>query len=133
MTYPAQHSDIRPFNYDAHGSLGAEPYFDPELSPGERIGRPIRRNRRKLWFAAFLAIAFGGAWAVLGHPATWPIQSWAAWTAGKVSAVSAMLERKAPEPVERAALMAPSSAELTKPLPTETLPPAKAVSAPLGA
>jgi hypothetical protein len=138
MTYPAQHSSPRPFAYDAHGALGAgDSYIDEELMAGERIGPPIRRRRGKFWLAASLLIAFGGAWAVLGSPDTWPVRTWSEWAAGQVAAVSAALERKAPPPVERATSAlapVPANVEPAKLSPLEesapAAPPAKAVFAP---
>jgi hypothetical protein len=119
MRASAQQSHIRPFAYDSYGDLDTGPRFlEDELSAGERIGRPVkRRGRRLLVRLLILAIAFGGAWAVLGPPSTWPVQRWASYLKTQATAVYAAIERKASE--------ASAAAEQPKPIALErSLPPA---------
>ncbi len=124
MRASAQQSHIRPFAYDSYGDLDTGPRFlEDELAAGERIGRPVkRRGRRLLVRLLILLIAFGGAWAVLGHPSTWPVQRWASYLKSQATAVYAALERKASEASD--ARQAPV-AEQPKPIALErSLPPA---------
>lgn len=126
MRASAQQSHIRPFAYDNYGDLDTGPRFlEGELAVGERVGpRPKRRGRRLLVRLLVLLIAFGGAWAVLGHPSTWPVQRWASYLKSQATAVYAALERKASE-ASTAAVREPPVAELPKPIALErSLPPA---------
>ena len=115
MRASAQRSNIRPFSYDDHGGLDTGPRFlEGELSVGERVGRPPkRRGRRLLVRILLLLIAFGGAWAVLGHPSTWPVQRWAGYLKSQATSVYAALERKASE---ASAVRQPPVAEQPKPI-----------------
>lgn len=77
--------------------------------PGERIGAPLTRGRRRttLRGGVVVLIALGGAWAYLGDH--WALPQWPpAWTEALFHAV----DKKAPAKVETAAL-----APQTSPLP----------------
>jgi hypothetical protein len=131
MRASAQQSHVRQFSYDADGELDTGPRFlEGELSVGERVGRPLKRRRRRLLRTALvLVVAFGGAWGVLGHPSTWPVQRWAATIKAQASAVFAALERKAPE-ASTAAVSQPPVAEQLQPLAEEKPLPAAPEPAP---
>lgn len=77
-------------------------------------------------------IGFGGAWAMLGPPETWPIRAWSDWAAGQVAVVTAALDRKTPVPVERAssAVIPPQNSDLNKPLALELPAPLTTASLP---
>jgi hypothetical protein len=132
MRASAQQSHIRPFAYGSDGDLDTGPRFlEDELSVGERIGRPVkRRGRRLLVRLLILLIAFGGAWAVLGHPSTWPVQRWASYVKTQATAVYAALERKASE-ATAAAVREPPVAELPKPIALERSLPAASEPVPI--
>lgn len=118
MRVPAQHSS--PYAYDDY-DLG-DRFVDAELSAGERIGPRPRRTGRKvvLSLLMLLVLGFGGTWAMLGPPDTWPVRAWTDWAAGQVAVVTAALERKAPAPVERLSSPGP---DMNKPLALDTSPP----------
>jgi hypothetical protein len=124
MRASAQHPHIRPFAYDSYGDLDTGPRFlEDELSAGERIGAPVkRRGRRLLRRILILLILFGAAWAVLGHPSTWPVERWASYLKTQAAAVYAAIERKVSE---SAVAARQPVAEQPKPIALErSLPPA---------
>jgi hypothetical protein len=103
MRAPAQISNAR--SYDDF--YADEHYISGELSAGERIGPPRRRTggTAKVW-GIFILVAFGGAWAALGDPTTWPVRTWADRLAAQMSAAAPEVDRKAPAQVKRVAPMA---------------------------
>lgn len=130
MRVPAQHSNASTFPYDADERyLADDRYLHGELMVGERVGPPrVRTGRRALLRGlVVILIAFGGAWAVLGDPTTWPVRTWTEWLAGQIAAVTAESDRKIPAPVEQVAsavaVPAPASAELTQPIVLDKAPP----------
>lgn len=124
MRVPAQHSNASTFAYGPYDA--DERYLHGELMAGERVGPPrVRTGRRALLRGiVVILIAFGGAWAVLGDPTTWPVRTWTEWLAGQIAAVTAESDRKIPAPVERvsSAVAVPDSAELTKPIVLDKAP-----------
>ena len=71
-----------------------DPYAPGELLAGERLGPPLVRRGRKALLRGLLLLGMlgGGAWALIGEPATW-----APWLLGKIDAISAALERSPPQ------------------------------------
>lgn len=91
MARPARHSTSAYDDYD-------EQYAHGDLLPGERIGRPFPRTRRKMLRRGIvLLIVLGGGWAFLNEEAIWP-----GWPQALVAAVSSVMDRKV-EPTASAA------------------------------
>jgi hypothetical protein len=94
MTAPARHASARAYPYGAFDA--DEEYSFGDLSPGERIGSPLRRRGKALRRAGFLAlIALGGGWAVYGERVPWP-----SWPALDIASLSQLMERRSRSPVE---------------------------------
>jgi hypothetical protein len=79
-----------------------DPYGPGELLAGERLGPPLVRRGRKALLRGLLLLGMlgGGAWALIGEPATW-----APWLLGKIDAISAALERNSGPPPRTASAM----------------------------
>jgi hypothetical protein len=104
----------------AHSAFDADDqYWHDELSPGERIGRPLARTGRKaLLRGIIIVLAIGGVWALLGDQVTLP-----RGLLKEIGALWASMNRSAPGPVERAA-----SAVTTPSWPSRSEPGAKSVA-----
>jgi hypothetical protein len=104
---------------EAHRTFDVEERFaHDELWPGERIGPlPSRSGGKVLLRGLIILITFGGGWALLSDPASWP-----RWQSIETAA-SFWLSSGAPEKVKPAAL-----AMAISPPPTRTDPPAKPVA-----
>jgi hypothetical protein len=97
--------------------------FD-ELQPGERVGPPLGRTRRKAMLRGLLLVLMllGGGWALLGDPGSWPARLLA-----EIAAPSASMDRNPVAPQQAASAMAaiagPPNAEApTKPAAIEAPP-----------
>jgi hypothetical protein len=93
-----------------------------ELSPGERIGPPLRRPGGKALLRGLIILsAFGGGWVLLGGPTMWP-----EWLPSEIANLYAAMERRAAgsaEPVTSAMTTTPPPAgQSTKPALREPLP-----------
>jgi len=101
-----------------------DPYGPGELLAGERLGPPLVRRGRKALLRGLLLLGMlcGGAWALIGEPATW-----APWLLGKIEAISAALERSSGPPRQTASAMVtaarpPAAEPSTKPAAIEPPP-----------